>query len=168
MSTMYVNNIAPLEGTTINVASGNTLYTPGSTIQVLSQTFVENVTGTSTSWMDATSLAMDITPKSTSSKIYITYSFWGQVGTSSHHLGWSLKRTVNGASTQLTSTTYGFNSFYDDNSDVQGPAYAQYLDSPNTTSLITYTPLFISPQGSNVQLANTGRTGVMTLMEIAG
>ena len=73
MSTMYVNNIAPLEGTTINVASGNTLVQPGSVIQTVTQIF-NGSTGTNSSSYADLGRYVSITPKYANSIIHVTYS----------------------------------------------------------------------------------------------
>jgi hypothetical protein len=73
MSTMYVNNIAPLEGNTINVASGNTLSAPGHVIQVQTTSLAgssSNIGASVTSYTD-TGLSVSITPKLDSSTIVV-------------------------------------------------------------------------------------------------
>ena len=74
MSTMYVNNIAPLEGTTINVASGSTLVQPGSVIQFVSDNIAGSGASTSsTDWVD-TAMTISITPKQSNSVLYVSVS----------------------------------------------------------------------------------------------
>ena len=73
MSTMYVNNIAPLEGNTINVASGKTLSAPGHVIQVVQVVKTDTYSMTAASWTDITGYSVSITPSSSSNKVLINY-----------------------------------------------------------------------------------------------
>ena len=74
MSTMYVNNIAPLEGTTINVASGTSLITPGSVIKVAHHRWSDETINSASAYVDATGSSFTYTPVSSNSNLLITTS----------------------------------------------------------------------------------------------
>jgi len=141
----------------------------GKVLQVLSTTSTSGYVTTSTSFQLATDFAVTITPSSVSNKVYISYSIWGLVGGTNQHIGYSLRRTVGGVDTTLTSTTYGFNTLYSTNGNLsQGACVCTFLDSPNTTSAVTYTPLFVSPDGTSVTFGQVQRLSSTVAMEIAG
>ena len=159
MSTMYVNNIAPLEGNTINVASGTTLYAPGSVIQVVEGSYDTQTDISTTSYADS-GLSVTITPKSSSSKILAITNIHGYINGTAK-LGFAIVR----GTTQIVEASSAI-SFVDNNSAV---VTLTKLDEPNTTDAITY----------KVQMKKSNATGTMrinqqdggsriTLMEIAG
>ena len=141
----------------------------GKVLQVASTTSTSGYTTTSTSFQLATNFAVTITPSSTSNKVYISYSIWGLVAGTNQHIGYSLQRTVSGVDTNLTSTDYGFNTLYSTNGNLsQGACVCTFLDSPNTTSAITYTPLFVSADGASVTFGQVQRVSSTVVMEISG
>jgi len=141
----------------------------GTIIQNVSTTSSSQYTTTSTSYQDATNYAVSLTPSSSSNKVYISYAIWGIVQDTNHHIVWSLKRTVGGVDTTLTSTSHGFSAFYSHNGNSeQGSCVCSFVDSPSTTSAVTYTPLFKSYDGSTVKLGAGSRTGSTVAFEIKG
>ena len=107
---------------------------------------------------------VNITPSSTSSKILITCSFGGGISASANRAWYTFFRD----STDL-GTGDGIRTH-----EVSGSAYTSensihvyYLDSPNTTSQITYS---IQMKGQNGNTVNFGQKGISTLtcMEVAG
>jgi hypothetical protein len=158
MSTMYVNNIAPLEGNMINVASGHTLYAPGSVVQVVEGSYDTQTDISTTSYADS-GLSVTITPKSSSSKILAITNIQGYIN-GTGQLGFAIVR----GSTQIVEASKAI-SFVDNNAAV---VTLTKLDEPNTTNAVTY----------KVQMKKTSATGTMrinqqdggsriTLMEIA-
>lgn len=147
----------------------NSVLAAGTIIQNVSTTSATQYITTSTSYQDATNYAVSITPSSSSNKIYISYAIWGFVQNTNHHIVWSLKRTVGGVDTTLTSTSHGFSAFYSHNGNSeQGSCVCSFVDSPSTTSAVTYTPLFKSYDGSSVKLGAGSRTGSTVAFEIKG
>ena len=103
------------------------------------------VTGTSYAGVEVTPLTLSITPASTSHRIMVNYNmtFEGSTGST---LGFRLYRVVGGVPTLIginTANTSQWNvtfvSPYDaDNNSTPMPANYLFVDSPNTTSEVTY------------------------------
>ena len=129
-----------------------------------------------------TGLTCAITPKSTSSKILIWYdqSWFYQVNNASTNgtaqgCGLRLYRD----STEITSRS-SYNDWYQDigtspNQRIHGRTQSQFLDSPNTTSAITYSLKiqFHTNKYSELRVqytdgAQTESRSYMSLMELAG
>jgi len=137
----------------------------GSVLQVVNATYSTGVTSSSSTFAD-TGLTASITPKFSTSKILVLVNQTGcskTVGNTT--LGLKLLRNstaivtfeVDGGYTGTTTTNY------------IGACTTSYLDSPATTSSITYKTQF----NSSVNIAQTGVqssgcTSTITLMEIAG
>jgi hypothetical protein len=133
MSTLYVDTIN-------EKTSGNGIYIPGHVLQVKQDTFTGTATTTSQSFVD-TGLEVSITPSSTSSKIYIN---------SLVHLAWdaglakaaislfrdSTEIFLGDADGSRSRTTA--NLYLNEDSRNGWPITVTYLDSPATTSAVTY------------------------------
>ena len=112
----------------------------GAILQV-KQAFKNDGTSTSSgTFADISGLTISITPSATSSKILYTGSLY--LASSSSEANFRLKRTIGG-----TATDIGVSSVLDDDADGTfahggGSRYGgqsfEFLDSPNTTSAITY------------------------------
>jgi len=138
----------------------------GSVLQVVNAVTIVRDTTNSTSFT-ATTITADITPSSTSSKIFVIISASGNTNnTSGHSMGYTIYRD----STDLGNSTYGMGQLRGVNSSVRGGISPSFLDSPNTTSSVTYTLYFLSTNASStVEIpGSAGRTRSITLMEIAG
>ena len=155
MTTLYVDNIAP------NLGSGVSI--PGHVVQVVQDTFQNKVTNTSTT-PAATGLSATITPSSTSSKILVTVHGsceLVQSGTTNIYPLYKNGSSLNGSFMILS------------NPIVDGEAMsAAYLDSPSTTSAITYALYFYTENGAYTasfgsQTAAGYYLNSITLMEIA-
>lgn len=142
-------------GTVLQVVSAN--YTPDTTI----------TSSTPTSY-----ISINITPKSTSSKILLfsTISSVSSVGTTSAEFEARIYK--NGTSLVgiegLAAYGPGFNT---NNWRGIGACSGMYLDAPNTTSAITYAVYLWTATSSiriNTEIAGTGISGTnLTAMEIA-
>jgi len=136
----------------------------GAVLQVVQGTVdsVQEFTN-STSYVDA-SLNASITPSSTSSKILVNVTFQQRTTSGGDYGLFGLKR----GSTDVEGTSFFGTQQNDDWETVS----FQYLDSPSTTSSVTYTLRYKSYAGSNyVYIGWTGSGGsiqTMTLTEIAG
>ena len=174
MSTLKVNTIQPESGSTINIPSGNKLtgaagsiVAPGSVIQVVSTTIDGQTTTSSTSTYASTPTAATITPTSATSKILVSVSsglFWlnGSGGASA-----TIYR--NGSNIHPNNMyfvrTYPVTS---PGSKIQTTGPMSYLDSPASTSALTYTVYIQATWGGTVQWGSTNNDcATMTLMEIA-
>tara|TARA_R100000231_G_scaffold97092_2_gene72603 strand:- start:571 stop:1020 length:450 start_codon:yes stop_codon:yes gene_type:complete len=136
----------------------------GAVLQVVQNTVSATQESTnSTSYVDA-SLNCSITPSSTSSKILVQVTTQQRTTSSGDYGLFGLKR----GSTDLESAAY-FGT--QQNDDWETVAF-QYLDSPSTTSAVTYTLRYASYAGSNYVYigwsTSPGSVQVMTLTEIAG
>ena len=102
-------------------------------------------------YVDITDQNVTITPSSASSKIKISFHQFGETGGSAHQFLFAVKRAISGGATTIlqaptagnrgTGMTMAFINWPSaDNENTPGVAQmSNYLDSPNTTSAITYT-----------------------------
>ena len=136
----------------------------GKVLQVVTATDSTERTTTSTSFVTASNtLAVNITPSATSSKIFVTASF-GYVTPASTS---TLYITLNRDSTNLGDSTHGFASVFDGSSYQYAHTTLQILDSPSTTSQITYQP-YIKVASGTGRLNNSGALSTITAYEISG
>lgn len=133
-------------------------------LQVVSASTTTNASTTSTSFV-TTGLTASITPKFSTSKILVVVTYTGYDNTTyqqSYH-------TIYKGSTNLGQASYGMFSWY---GNVNNPWMFQvamnYLDSPATTSSITYAAYMRSGAGQSIQAMPNNSQGTITLMEIAG
>lgn len=137
MSTLRTNAIQTTAGKPI-------LNSTGSILQILQSTDTTNRTASTTSWVD-TGHSLAITPSSTSSKILVQCTFDCRItndGNTSFFENIGALAIVRG-STRLQEKECGM---YITSSGVprgwQDNVILQYLDSPNTTSAVTYKTQF--------------------------
>ena len=173
MSTLKTNTIQAATGSTVSIASGNkisgaagSIVAPGQILQVVTATDSTERTTTSTSFVAASNtLSVSITPSSASNKIFVTCSMSYGSPTGTHSIFLTLFRD----STNLGEPTRGFGNLFSGSSYNYSHATLQILDSPNTTSAITYQPYF--KVGNNTGRINNGGTGsfsTITAFEVAG
>jgi hypothetical protein len=149
----------------------------GKVLQVIQGTTTTNVNVASTSFTD-TGLSATITPSSASSKVLVIFNQSSAISRSMDAQGASLQLLKNASVVySQDGAGGGFNSFYLEISTLSSPkgissyffANGTFLDSPATTSAITY-----KTQGRCVDTANSGQvrfqpnaaTSTITLMEI--
>ena len=162
------------DGTIVNadIASGaaiagSKLVMPtGSVLQVVSSLFNSDVSTTSTAWTD-TGHSVSITPSSTSNKIFAQLS-GGGIGTSAAG-GW-VKLDLFRGSTGLSGTSVGLSTLYNSGGAIYSNHSLSFLDSPSSTSALTYKLYIKSNHSSNTSYYHWSDRGkcVLTLMEIAG
>ena len=175
MSTLQVENlIGPTSGSNANkviIPSGQILHATGHVLQV-----VEGSTNTpnSTSSTSAVNSGLDatITPLSATSKILVAASFphhcVEEPGTDVQAYLF-LKRLISGGSdTELAGTISGDHTGNASRSDAWSSVHMQCLDSPTTTTSITYRVQHRVGNGGwqSTCMASSNR-GSITLMEIA-
>lgn len=167
-SILKVDQIQLSNGTT-PTAGDLGLNITGNILQATQNLSNASASSTSAGWVNG-GFSHTITPTSASSKILILYNIWCIVYGNGAHIAWDLVRTVNGVTSgRFANTTYGFSALYSiGTSSHQGTAVMQYLDSPNTTSTVTYTPQFNSVNNQQANFGNGARNGTITLLEIAG
>jgi hypothetical protein len=134
----------------------------GSVLQVVVNTSTTRLQTNSSSFV-ATNLSASITPTSATSKILIITSQYGNTEASTREIYVTLYRN----STNLASSE-GMGNLYSSGSRIHGSISIAYLDSPNTTSSVTYTPYVRSVTGATIEVpSTTTSTHSIILMEIA-
>ena len=137
---------AALELTVPSTASDtlDSLKRAGNILQVVQAVKTDVFTSNSTSYTDVTGLTLAITPSSTSNKILINISFNHQSNTQNRWRAFRIRRdsttlyvgNADGNRTQASVHNGLVNGSGD--SVTQANSLIQFLDSPNTTSAVTY------------------------------
>jgi hypothetical protein len=144
-----------------NGGSGRTAVT-GNVLQIVSASAADDLVTTSTSFVDI-NLSLNITPSATSSKIFVTYTGNNETnGTGGNRLSIQMLRD----STQIADAT-GVGSLGSENGIVTSNALS-VLDSPSTTSQITYKMQGKSDDGTVMVFNINGDKTTITAFEIAG
>lgn len=116
-------------------------------------------------------LSLSITPTSTSSKILIIYAMHFRIHSSNSEVGMAF-RVVRGSTVIDTPTTTYDNYSYDGggSTDSRASDTKFYLDSPATTSAVTYKIQMTSytGTGASTRAQSDGNKSRIMLMEIAG
>jgi len=191
-STLRFDNWEDSNGTPIldgtNLALPSSALPAGSVLQVVSTTKTDTFSTTSSSFVDVTGLSVSITPVSTNSKILIlldmniTSNVTGGCGIQYRINGGNADTFVGDAAGTRTRAIRGYRS--QGSNGVQFnwreslmPATGTFLDSPNTTSSITYSAqvqintntLYVNRgDGDGDATSITRGASSITLMEIAG
>ena len=132
----------------------------GKVLQVVSNT--AGYTQTNNSTFTTTNYSINITPSSASNKILISaYGTLDNQGTSGNRANATIFRD----STNMGDASNGLNSVYGSNARVIAPFAMVVLDSPNTTSQITYTVRYRAVAGT-VSINDQGEIGQFIAMEI--
>lgn len=147
-----------------------TTPTNGTVLQVVTATTTTLAVDSASAWTSST-LSASITPKSSSSKIFVTtsqsmYNYAAGGGFSAMNV-----RLVRDASTVLqTVADAGFSRAYvtPTGVDTVHQSCFNFLDSPNTTSSVSYRTDIQKSYGNSVYAQVNGNPGSITLMEIAG
>ena len=178
--TMSVGNtvIANVNSSGIFFESGKKAIYTGATLQVVQTAKTDSFSTTSGSYV--TLLTVSITPSSTSNKVLITYGINGGTNGDTMHGYVAIFRN----STQLfqadaSGSKRSATSVINTATQVQQYYGGTFLDSPSTTSAITYTIQVLSSNGQtlyinrsardNDAIAYDGRSvSSLTVMEIAG
>ncbi len=149
----------------IQKVSNNILSTPGLVVQVVTASST-SVASTTAASMTASNLTADITPSSSSNKILV------MMCTSIYHSSDAAQSSVTifRDSTNLGRDDRGIIQFSDFEDRFQANATMTLLDSPNTTSSVTYKLYFrnISTGMGTTYIGVDGTHQYVTLMEITG
>jgi hypothetical protein len=183
MSKIEVDTIEPQSGTTLTIgASGDTITIPsgatltnngtatgfGKVLQVVTATDSTSRNTTSTTFVTASNtLSVAITPSSTSNKIFVIVTVPIHSGTGGKKYFGTIFRNA----TNLGDATDGMVNCFDDGSErtIGNPTALSILDSPNTTSAITYQLYVKSEAGSaGTFLMFDDAQASITAFEIAG
>lgn len=184
MSELVVGSLKGLssKGFVIDVASGSRIKQTGSILQVVSTAKTDTFGTTSTSFTAVTGLSASITPLFSTSKILVVVHI-GTGGTSGSNPQFRLSggnsgTYVGNADGSKTRASLGRRIIASEPSDasVFGESIV-YLDSPNTTSSVTYQveartsagTIYVNRGGSEADTNVFSRTASsITLMEVAG
>ena len=179
MSTLNCKNIQYPAGTgTIVVPSGTKIvssvaggiYAPGNVIQTIQGSSNTAVSTTSTAYV-TTGLSVTITPTNTSSKVLI-HAQLTAVGGGSAGGGFAIYR--NGSQIFAPSSLDAVGPYMVYGSSVWQNVTFIYLDSPGSTSALTYTIYYRSYGGAAFQMnggtgaTNGAGTSTITVQEIGG
>ena len=153
MSTLYVDNLEP------NLTSA--VHAVGHVVQVQQTIYDAQVAiGSSGTWLDV--MSGNVTPKFNNSKIIVEFDTGG-IANSSQDAGIRILRTVGGSDTEIVKRSrQGYNSV----GNWDGiPFHVVYMDSPATTSQITYKVQAKKTAGS-LELGSTGSGGELNRMTL--
>lgn len=164
------------------VLADGTFSSPGHVLQVLSATKTDTFTSSSTGPIDITGLSVTITPKFSTSKIFIMFNVHivgFDAGTGIRVLRGSTNIALGdaeGSRARMTAIGMYSNAASPNNYD-GGSTNASFLDSPATTSATTYklqaqclstNGMVVNRSRYNVDNGNASRgVSTITLMEIA-
>lgn len=176
-STLRFDNWENSNGDLIGTAANGYLGVPGTVLQVVSTTKTDAFSTTSATPTDITGLSVSITPSSTTSKVLVIVSMAAANSAAAGNLVQMVRdSTVIGSST-AGSTVNGFWSgdlyTFGYTGAVAVPITGTVLDSPSTTSAVTYKVQVQTASGTlyvNRRAANDyyGQASTITVMEIAG
>ena len=159
MSELRTNRIVPRDGLT----SGS--Y--GGIIQVRYASNTDSQSSTSSTMADVTGASVTITPTRADSAILIMLTFSGNNASSGGgRLQYRVRRSVGGSESTIFSVDEALVDYGTSNIHVQGLGN-NFIDTPSTTSQVTYKMQFATHNGTQVQVNNNGRTDLI-VMEIAG
>ena len=155
-------------GQILTAAEQNNLRGAFRIFQVVSASSVPgNVSSSTTAQVD-TNLTATITPQSASSKILVftSQTFDKTAGNAGNGVRTELHRLVGATDTQLTNIalTLGYTGTAIYSSFI---ASSSYLDSPATTSAVTYFTTFANIVAAAEVIANVGANCSITLMEVS-
>ena len=115
---------------------------------------------TENAFLSITELAVAITPTAATSKIHVSFNLTGEPSENDHRMRMRVKRVITGGATTYInapaasnrSVTMGmFTQGYFDNQNDSTPGYfsmPSYVDSPATTSVVTYTVEYAMKHGN--------------------
>jgi len=141
----------------------------GKVLQVVTSSHNVRFATTSTSFVAATGYTVVITPSATSSKIFLINSGGGGDTEASNRLLYgTYYRTISGGSaTHIVGDAEGIVQVFNPDARTQAPLNMSMLDSPNTTSEITY-QIYIRSASGQVSYNNNEGSANFTAFEIAG
>ena len=179
MSTLFVNNLNTASGSTITIPTGKKLvgtdsasiYAPGMVVQVVTSETTTQIAGTAGASEVALGFTGAITPKFSSSKIYVAVNLQAAVTgvMSNYAMGLKVRRGTSASDALILEARFGH---YANQTNVNRELFSTIafadLDSPNTTSAVTYGTFAINiDQNPNYKISGNSGKSTITLMEIA-
>jgi hypothetical protein len=150
----------------------------GQVLQVVkTDTFSSTAANT---WTDVTGLTLDITPTATSSKVLAMWQVNGGTGSVNYRFQFRMLRDstaigVGDAASNRERTAFNVQTAYSNNVNTTQVNTALYLDSPSSTSALTYKvqmkiegdTMYVNRVGEDTDVAQVGRgASSITLMEV--
>tara|TARA_B110000503_G_scaffold116452_1_gene175587 strand:+ start:482 stop:970 length:489 start_codon:yes stop_codon:yes gene_type:complete len=162
LSKLFVDEIQPK-------TTGGSVGITGHVLQVKSIPYSTAVNTQSTTY-ETTGLTLSITPSSTSSKILVRFNVPAYINANSYHAYYTLFRgTVSGTNLATGSGTAMSEIFTVGAGEVLAHASGEILDSPSSTSEVTYTVGFkVNTAAALASAFRNNQQGNITLMEIGG
>jgi len=157
MSELRTNRIVPRDG----LPSGS--Y--GGIIQVKFASTTTTHTIETTTMTDISGASVTITPTRADSAILIMLTFNGN-NNSSGRIQYRVRRSVGGSESTIFSVDESLVDYGGSSIHVQGIGN-NFIDTPSTTSAVTYKLQVASHNGNSINVNNNGRTDLI-VMEIAG
>ena len=147
---------------TANGGTGATSFAPGKIAQIVQTVKTPAANSTSgSSFVTPSGASVDITPSATSSKVLVSVQGGGTVAVDDASGYFTIYRD----STNLGDSTKGFQRQYNDERTDQ-PLSMQYLDSPSSTSAITYA-VYYRAQAGQIYMQDTASGNlIITAMEV--
>lgn len=161
ITTAKIASTLDLSGKTVSYGLTDSDMPAGSVIQVLYDSSTSGQATSSTSYVD-TDLSLSITPISTSSKILVISNvtgIWSAAATR-----YLKARPIRGA---VGLSEFGGASGYSGAGQSSGTVGTCQLDSPNTSSAITYKIQIASATGAAMAINNNSSLSSITLLEIS-
>ena len=150
----------------ILVPTGQSLHAPGHGIQLLHTSHATEKTLSSGSWIDS-DLELSITPKFSTSKIYVLYIMQFRIFSNNADTGIGFRLLRNGTVVESPATTYDNYIYANGNyTELRGHDTESFLDSPATTSALTY-KIQAQLYTGTVRVQSDNNKSRITLMEIA-
>ncbi len=146
----------------------NFTFPAGMVIQVVSNSPDLAQTSTASTTYISSGLSQAITPSATSSKIFITISINVNVQSSAGCMLTIYRDSTNLAPGGNNSSHAMARLYTSSGGDTWENTALQFLDSPNTTSAITYACYYKAEAGTAALYAGGWTAPTITLMEIAG
>jgi hypothetical protein len=147
-----INLTSQVTGTlpTANGGTGATSFAAGKVLQSVNVYISSgDKTTTSSTFSDLSGVSLSITPSATSSKVLLMLSTNMYQNTDEAYWNLRWERDIGGTSTTFGSGTYGLaHARAAQAHDFWGGVGMTYLDSPSTTSAITYTVQIASSNGT--------------------
>ena len=159
MSELRTNRIVPRDGLTSGAYGGIIQVKYASTTTVTSHS--------STGYGDVTGASVSITPTRSDSAIIFMLTASMNQNSSNTRVRYRVQRDIGGGGySTLFTISEALINYSGDNMHVQGIGN-NYIDTPSTTSVVTYKLQVASSSGNQIQINNNGRTD-MILMEVSG
>tara|TARA_R100000742_G_C4245232_1_gene64255 strand:+ start:117 stop:686 length:570 start_codon:yes stop_codon:yes gene_type:complete len=168
-------NLTSLNASNISSGTLNSARFSGGKILQVIMFETTSATATTNSNLQDTSLAQNITPSSTSSKILIQVQPCMQVYSTNREAGggYGISREIDNANnTTVWETKYSYDGIFVDcdtsgANEVRNYPYVSYLDSPNTTGVCRYKFRIKAYNSDNCRMSENSGRSTMYLYEVA-